>query len=171
MVYSASPIAWSSCEYLSPCIDRPAHFRLKRGSRGTGDLLGRRGHTERIVIENAKGAVEIRIVTLRLLCETVARVLNAALSSRELTMATRYVSEIMEEEFPAWRRALYAFPDSYAAWRWYFSHDRAVAGSAGDEVVSITVHPAEFLAHCKADKIDVAMASFREFAQRKSAKQ
>ena len=84
-------------------------------------------------------------------------------------MAIRYVSEIVEEEYPAWRRTLHEFPDSYAAWRWYFSHDRAVAGSAGEEVVSVTVHPAEYLAHCKSNRIDVAMASFRNFAQLKSS--
>ena len=86
-------------------------------------------------------------------------------------MAVRYVSEIMEEEHPAWRRALHGFPDSYAAWRWYFSHDKAVAGSAGEEVVALTVHPAEFIAHCKANRIEIAMASFRNFAQLKSVKQ
>jgi hypothetical protein len=85
-------------------------------------------------------------------------------------MSIRYVSEIVEEEYPAWRRALHGFPDSYAAWRWYFSHDRAVAGSAGEEVVAVTVHPAEYLMHCRANKIDVAMASFRNFAQLKSSK-
>jgi hypothetical protein len=96
------------------------------------------------------------------------RVLNAAAPAREWPMATRYVSEIVEEEYPAWRRALHGFPDSYAAWRWYFSHDRAVAGSGGDEVVAITVHPNEYIAHCKANKIDIVMASFRNFAQMKS---
>ncbi len=129
------------------------------------------GHTKHIVFENAKGAEVIGIVTLRLLCERASRVLNAVRSLRELAMAIRYVSEIVEEEFPAWRRTLHGFPDSYAAWRWYFSHDRAVAGSTGDEVAAIAVHPAEFLAYCKANKIDVVMASFRAFAQQKSAKQ
>src|SRR5450432_2062102 len=109
--------------------------------------------------------MEIPIVTLRPLGDTAARVLNAATSPQELAMAIRYVSEIVEEEYLAWRRTLHGFPDSYAAWRWYFSHDRAVAGSAGEEVVAITVHPNEFLAHCKANKIEVAMASFRNFAQ------
>ena len=109
-------------------------------------------------------------MTLRPLGEMAARVLNASASSRELAMAIRYVSEIVEEEYPAWRRTLHGFPDSYAAWRWFFSHDRAVAGSAGEEVVAITVHPNEYVAHCKTNRIDVAMASFRNFAQLKSGK-
>jgi|ERR1700709_2472271 len=101
----------------------------------------------------------------------VARVLNAATQVRELLMAIRYVSEIVEEEYAAWRRTLHGFPDSYAAWRWYFAHDRAVAGSGGEEVVAMTVHPGEYIAHCKANKIEIAMATFRNFAQLKSDKQ
>ena|ERR1700712_2726029 len=114
---------------------------------------------------------QIRVVTLRALCELVARVLNATAQVRELLMAIRYVSETVEEEYAAWRRALHGFPDSYAAWRWYFAHDRAVAGSAGEDVVAVTVHPGEYITHCKANMIEIAMATFRNFAQLKSDKQ
>ncbi len=86
-------------------------------------------------------------------------------------MSVRYVSEIVEGEYPLWQRVLFGLPDTYDAWRWFFSHDIAAGGGGGTEVVTITVHPDEYVAHCNASRVTRDMASFRNFARLKHSTQ
>ena len=83
--------------------------------------------------------------------------------------SVRYVSEIAETEYPAWREILFGLPDTYAAWRWFFNRDLAEAGAGKNQVVPVMIQPGEYLAYCKAIRIVPDMRSFRDFGGVKSA--
>ena len=86
-------------------------------------------------------------------------------------MAIRYVSEIAEAEYAAWRGVLFGLPDTYSAWRWFFKHDIAEASSGGNEVAVVKIRPDEFLTYCNVSRITPDMQSFRNFAHLKSNNQ